>query len=89
MRPPPFTAPPAGWKRWNASDSDAAFVQRLLANKSIDNMTSLDVQVKYPHLQRYNPANFVKNMQRLKEDMQMRDPAQFAAAQSADNKRGG
>ena len=78
-RVPTFSEPPGGWRSWNSNSLDGVFLKTLIRGGSVNGMTALDIQEQYAPFQLYKPANFSKNIQRLRESAAMHDPNQFAA----------
>jgi hypothetical protein len=72
LRPIPFSEPPQGWYRWSSNAPDARLLDELISSGKTIGLSALDVQLKYPQLQTYNPSNFSKNFSRRKQDLSFR-----------------
>ncbi len=72
-RVPPFTEPFGGWKRWKTRSDHGRQLLVLIESGAIDDgMSALDIQIKHPQFQVYNPTAFSKNLSRLRKDINIK-----------------
>ena len=65
----PFSMPPMGWTHWSVKSEDWKMLDDLLTKRLVDGMSAHDVQIRFPHFQKYKPDRFSKNLSCQKQDM--------------------
>ena len=64
-----------GWSHWSGNSDDSKMLDELITKRLVDGMSVLDVQIRFPCFQKYNPDNFSRNLVSSKQEMGLQSSA--------------